>query len=98
MLSALARPAAEQAVATAMLRHTTALGVRTVPLRRYELDRERQTVSVEGHDVRVKLGRLHGEIVNVAPEHDDCAAVARVTGIPVKSIWAAALGAAQELT
>jgi len=32
--------------------------------------------------------------VNVAPEHDDCAAVAAETGRPVKQIWAEALAAA----
>ncbi len=42
-------------------------------LHRYELDREVRTVTVEGLPVAVKLGRLHGEIVNVAPEHDDVA-------------------------
>ena len=46
----------------------------------------------------MKVGRLDGRIVNVAPEHDDCAAIARATGAPVKSVWAAALAAAGELT
>ena len=59
---------------------------------------ERRTVEVDGRSVRVKLGRLDGRVVNVAPEHDDCAAVARATGTPIKSVWAAALAAASELT
>jgi uncharacterized protein (DUF111 family) len=54
-------------------------------------------VDVDGHQVRIKLGRLDGRVVNLAPEHDDCAAVADATGRPVKSIWAAALAAAREL-
>ena len=49
---------------------------------------------VEGRTVRVKIGMLGGEVVNVAPEHDDCAAVAAATGRPVKQIWAEALAAA----
>jgi pyridinium-3,5-bisthiocarboxylic acid mononucleotide nickel chelatase len=98
VFSTLARPEMQAAVATAMLRHTSALGVRVLPLRRYELDREQRTVTVAGHEVRVKLGRLNGEIVNIAPEHDDCAEVARIGNVPVKSIWAAALVAANELT
>jgi pyridinium-3,5-bisthiocarboxylic acid mononucleotide nickel chelatase len=97
VLSALARPPAEAAVAQAMLEETTALGVRVERRRRYELAREERTVSVDGHPVRVKLGRLDGRIVNTAPEHDDCAAVARRTGAPVKSVWTAALSAAREL-
>jgi uncharacterized protein (TIGR00299 family) protein len=97
VLAALARPAHERAVAAAILEETSALGVRVTQSRRYELDREERTVAVAGGTVRVKVGRLNGRIVNVAPEHDDCAALARRLGRPVKSIWAAALAAAQEL-
>ena len=45
--------------------------------------------------VRVKLGLLDGEVVNLAPEHDDCARAAEALGRPVKSVWAAALAAAE---
>jgi uncharacterized protein (TIGR00299 family) protein len=98
VFSALARPEAEAGVARAILEETTALGVRVARLRRYELEREERTVTIEGGAVRVKLGRLDGRVVNVAPEHDDCVAVARATGRPIKSVWAAALAAAAELT
>jgi uncharacterized protein (TIGR00299 family) protein len=98
VLSALARPEAEAAVARTILEETTTLGVRVARLRRYELEREERTVEVDGRTVRVKVGRLDGRVVNVAPEHDDCAAIARATGAPVKSVWAAALAAAGELT
>lgn len=96
VLSALARPAAQAAVARAMLEHTSALGVRTARWQRYELGRQVRTVQVDGRPVRVKLGLLEGRVVNVAPEHDDCAALAHETGTPVKSVWAAALAAARE--
>jgi uncharacterized protein (TIGR00299 family) protein len=97
VLSALARPPEERAVATAILEETSALGLRVAHLRRYELEREEREVQVDGGTVRVKLGRLDGRLVNVAPEHDDCAALALRLGRPVKSVWAAALAAAQEL-
>ena len=65
--------------------------------RRWELERRWVTVTVGGEPVRVKLGVLDGETVNAAPEHDDCLAVARRSGRPVKEVWAAALAAlAQE--
>lgn len=96
VLSALARPAAQEAVARAMLEHTSALGVRVARWARYELQREVMTVHVDGRPVRVKLGRLDGRIVNVAPEHDDCADVAARGRTAVQSIWAAALAAARE--
>lgn len=91
VLSALARPADEEAVARAIFEETTALGVRVTRVRRHELDRDERTVEVEGWPVRVKIGRLDGSVVNVAPEHDDCARVAAALGVPVKSVWAGAL-------
>jgi len=97
LVSALARPEAEAAVARALLEHTSTLGVRVADLRRYELEREHREVTVEGHTVRVKLGLLDGRVVNVAPEHDDCARVSDATGRPVKQVWAEALAMAQEL-
>jgi uncharacterized protein (TIGR00299 family) protein len=96
VLSALARPEVGAAVARALLEETTALGVRTTRLDRWELEREERTVEVAGGSVRVKVGLLDGSVVNLAPEHDDCAAVARQTGRPVKSVWAEALARAQE--
>jgi uncharacterized protein (TIGR00299 family) protein len=94
VLAALARPHDEEAVARAMLEETSALGLRVSRLRRVELERAERTVAVAGGSVRVKLGLLDGRVVNVAPEHDDCAALARATGRPVKTVWAAALAAA----
>jgi uncharacterized protein (TIGR00299 family) protein len=96
VLSVLARPARETEVATALLEETSALGVRVARLGRYELEREERVVELDGGSVRVKVGRLGGRVVNLAPEHDDCAALARATGRPVKSVWAAALARAQE--
>ena len=94
VLSVLARPETESEIARAMLEETTALGVRVTRLDRYELDREERVVEVAGGRVRLKVGLLDGRVVNIAPEHDDCAALAKSTGRAVKSIWAEALALA----
>ncbi len=94
VFSALARPADERAVAGAILRETTALGLRVSRVRRWELERTWVTVEVAGQPIRIKLGSLDGEVVNASPEHDDCASVARQTGRSVKAVWAAAVSAA----
>jgi pyridinium-3,5-bisthiocarboxylic acid mononucleotide nickel chelatase len=94
VFSALATAEAEAAVARAILEHTSTLGVRVTRMSRYEIDREERVVEIEGGTVRVKIGSLDGRVVNVAPEHDDCAAIARSTGRSVQSVWAAALAAA----
>jgi uncharacterized protein (TIGR00299 family) protein len=94
VMSALARPETEHAVAEAMLRETSTLGVRIAHLDRIELERESFTVEVDGEPVRVKVGKLDGRVVNLAPEHADCERAARISGEPVKVVWAQALAAA----
>lgn len=84
-------------VADAMLRSTTALGVRLRRVERRVLDRESVTVDAGGSPVRVKVGRLGGVAVNLAPEHADCVAVARRTDRPVKAVWAEALAQGERL-
>jgi uncharacterized protein (TIGR00299 family) protein len=95
VLSALARPSAEDPVVDAILRETSTLGVRITRAERRELERSHRTVVVAGRPVRVKLGLRGGEVVNIAPEHADCEQAARDTGLPVKAVWARALAGAQ---
>jgi uncharacterized protein (TIGR00299 family) protein len=97
VLSVLARPELEGAVSRVLLEETSALGVRVSRLDRYELEREERHVDIEGGSVRVKVGLLDGRVVNLAPEHNDCAALASSTGRSVKSVWAEAFARAQGL-
>ena len=97
LLSVLARPADEARLADTLLRHSSTLGVRVQRQTRYELERAIREIQVEGRTIRVKIGLLDGDVVNVAPEHDDCVAVADATGRPVKQIWAEAMAAATSI-
>jgi uncharacterized protein (DUF111 family) len=47
----------------------------------------------EGDSVHVKVARLGGETVNAHPEYDECAAVARRTKTPLKTVFRKALDA-----
>ena len=96
VFSVLARPEAQGGIARILLEETSALGVRVARLDRYELDRDERVVDLPGGSVRVKVGLLDGRVVNLAPEHDDCAALARSTGRSVQSVWAEALARAQD--
>ena len=98
VISALARPDDERAVIEAMLRETSTLGVRVAHLDRVELERDHLTVEVAGEPVRIKVGRLDGKIVNLAPEHADCERAARITNIPVKVVWGKAMSEAHART
>jgi uncharacterized protein (DUF111 family) len=64
---------------------------------RWALQRRFNSVTVDGHEISVKLGVLDGEVVNIKPEHRDCARVAEATGRSVKDIWGRALAQAQTL-
>jgi pyridinium-3,5-bisthiocarboxylic acid mononucleotide nickel chelatase len=85
-LVALVAPGDVPVVRRELFRQSTTLGVREHVVHRQALDRLTASVDVAGHPVRVKLGRLDAEVVNVAPEFDDCAAVAARTGLAVKTV------------
>jgi len=73
-----------------ILRETTALGVRRHAADRRKLRREVVTIDTPLGQVRVKLGRLNGELVQAAPEYESCRAVAAKAAVPLKAVYAAA--------
>jgi len=92
-LSALADDAARDAVIAAILRETTTIGVRFSPRQRTVLARRTVEVATKYGTIPIKIA-LDGEIVrNAAPEYEACAAAARLHHVPVKVVYAAALGA-----
>jgi len=93
LLGALAAEPRREVVARAFLRETTTLGVRRHRVARDELDRELLAVETAYGAVRVKVARLGGREVGAQPEYEDCLALARATGVPVREIMAAALAA-----
>jgi uncharacterized protein (TIGR00299 family) protein len=97
LLSALAEHGALAAVQRALLSETPALGIRAVSCQRTVLDREWHDVQTPWGTVRVKLGLDGGRVVNVAPEHDDCLALAREHGVPLKRVIQVAAAEAEKL-
>ena len=96
-LSVLVGPGSLAAVRRTVFEQTSTIGVREVGHTKTALDREERTLPVAGHQVRVKVARLEGRVVNVQPEYDDVAAAAAATGRPVKDVLAEAAAAAQAL-
>jgi uncharacterized protein (DUF111 family) len=76
-----------------LFRETTTIGVRFELMRRDTLERESYDVAIEGGSVRMKVATRRGEVLNAAPEFDDCVRVATATGQPVKAVQAEALRA-----
>ncbi len=94
-LTVVCRSLDREALTALVLRETTTLGVRWSPIERTELDRRLETVQTELGAIRVKLGLHRGEVWNVAPEFEDCAAIARERDVPLKHVLALAAAAAQ---
>jgi uncharacterized protein (DUF111 family) len=47
--------------------------------------------------IRVKVARLDGHILNVAPEYDDCRKAAMERGVPLKQVLAEVTSQFQKL-
>lgn len=90
-LSVLATEVSRRAVLDVLYRETTTLGARIRRAEKDELERHWETTDVEGHAVRVKVGMSGGEVVSAAPEYEDAAKVARITGLPLKEVYRRAL-------
>ena len=95
LVSALCDPAREEAVGRVFFEATTTFGVRSLTVRRLELDRRVVTVRLESGTVRVKVGLMDGRVMTAAPEHDDVAALAARSGRPVRRVYEEAAEAAR---
>jgi len=78
-----------------IVRETTAFGVRRFSTERRKLKREVVRVRTSFGEVEVKIGRLDGKTVQIAPEFESCKQVADGTKTPLKQVYAAAIKAAQ---
>jgi uncharacterized protein (DUF111 family) len=80
-----------------LLRQTSAFGVRRIPYERRKLKREFLRVKTEFGEIPVKIGRLAGEVIQVAPEFDGCRDKAVQAGVPVQEVFDAAKLAAKAI-
>jgi uncharacterized protein (TIGR00299 family) protein len=76
-----------------LLRETSTLGVRIHNERRSCLDRAHTTVVTQYGEIRIKLGSRSGEVLNAAPEFEDCRIAAQKYNAPLKLVQQAAIAA-----
>jgi len=96
-LSVLCREDLAGAARDRIFRDTSTLGIRHSRRGRVTLDREFTEVSVGSGRVRVKVGSRDGVVLQVMPEFEDVAALAREQGRPERVILQEALAAAAGL-
>jgi hypothetical protein len=90
LLTLLCEPADADRFTELLLIETSAFGVRRTQAERRKLRRELLKVKTPMGSVQVKIGRLDGRIVQVAPEFDSCRSVAAMSGTTVREVYEAA--------
>lgn len=93
LVTILCEPARVDALVDLLFRETTTLGVRVSEARRRILERETVAVETPHGTVRMKVARLNGNVLNAAPEYDDCQRLASERGVPLKQVLADAIAA-----
>ena len=93
LMTVIASPESRERLTATIFRETTTIGVRYSETRRECLDRESVTVKTPFGDVRFKVARRNGELLNASPEFDDCVRLAEQGRASVKDVQAAAIKA-----
>ena len=90
ILSALCTEADVTNIEGILFSETTTFGVRRRAMQRTRLQRTWETVETPYGPVRLKVGRLAGQIVTSAPEFSDCAAAAEAHHVAAREVYGAA--------
>ncbi|MEG3858480.1 nickel pincer cofactor biosynthesis protein LarC [Microcoleus sp. herbarium12] len=91
LLSVICHPEFQEACEAVMFRETTTLGIRRSTQQRTILEREIQKVQTEYGEVQIKVAKSGETIVNVQPEYEDCAQIARVKNVSWREVHRLAL-------
>ncbi|WP_263351635.1 nickel pincer cofactor biosynthesis protein LarC [Acidicapsa acidisoli] len=90
-LTILCSPDKAGALQQMVFAETTTLGLRYREEQKIVLSRSFASVDTEWGAVRIKIGMLgDGEVVNYAPEFEDCRRIAEEHGVPLKQVMQAA--------
>ena len=95
LLTVLCRPKDKERLASLILKETPTLGLRTREEERYVLPRESTRVDLGYGSVGIKKALCDGD-GKASPEYEDCAALARKTGKPLREIMEDAISAYRE--
>ena len=91
LLTVLCKPQETNTLMSLIFAETTTFGARTYRAQRRTLPREHVSVSTTFGDVRIKVSRVNGRILHVAPEYDDCRKLAVEKNVPLQQVISEAL-------
>ncbi|MDP6821670.1 MAG: nickel pincer cofactor biosynthesis protein LarC [Dehalococcoidia bacterium] len=86
LLSVLVREGDADNAAGVILRETSTLGVRRRAVERYTADREIVELGTSLGPARVKIKRVDGDLAGIAPEYEDCRALAIKHGLTLAEV------------
>jgi uncharacterized protein (TIGR00299 family) protein len=95
ILSVIAKPEDTGSLRDLILTETSSLGVREQQLQRSTLPRDCVRVNTQFGETVVKVSHLPGGAHKYAPEFEDCRALARKAGVPLREVYVAAEAAAR---
>ena len=93
LVTVIAPPERRHEIAGLLFSETTTIGVRYREMRRECLEREVQVVDTPVGRIRFKVARRGSQMLNAAPEFEDCVRVATERGLPIKDVQALAVKA-----
>lgn len=87
-LSVLVKEGLLEEIIDIILKETTSLGVRILDnVERYCLQREFKEVDTPWGKVKVKIACRGDEVINIAPEYEDCRKIAVKEGVSLKEVY-----------
>ncbi len=87
LITVLARDGDQESLARLLMRESGSLGCRLERAARREAERSWSSVVTPFGDVRVKVGRLEGEVYVRAPEYEDCRRLAKESGVGWREVY-----------
>lgn len=98
LISVLASAGHEATLCDVLLRETTTLGVRALPvMHRAKAERELAQVTTPYGEITVKLKRVNGKVIDAVPEFEDCLRQAQSHGVAVRAVQSAAAAAGRAM-
>ena len=97
LVTVLCKPADREKFSDLLFRETTTLGVRQSASSGALCSAKASPWKLRFGPIRMKIARLNGHILNVAPEYEDCQKVAAERGVPLKQVLAEAAVSISEI-
>ncbi|KKI94153.1 hypothetical protein WQ54_01040 [Bacillus sp. SA1-12] len=70
-----------------LFKETTTLGIRYYPLTVYRVERTFKKVQTKWGTVTVKEGIFDGQVIQRAPEYEECKEIAKLHNVPLKKVY-----------